>query len=72
MSRKISCSFLTQGEDTAILDDEPVIAKGIGGALNVAVKKGFMEKEEIRTHRMSKQMMELKAQNYSIEDKRYE
>ena len=49
-----------------------MITRGIGSALSVAVSKGFMEKEEIKTTRITKQMMEIKAQNYSIEDKRYE
>ncbi|KAL4237800.1 U4/U6.U5 tri-snRNP-associated protein 1 [Mactra antiquata] len=60
------------GEEAAILEDEPVISKGIGGALNVAVNKGFLEAEKIRPFKMSKQMMEIAAQNYSIEDKRYD
>ncbi|KAH3855507.1 U4/U6.U5 tri-snRNP-associated protein 1-like isoform X5 [Dreissena polymorpha] len=60
------------GEDTAILEDEPVINKGMGAALSVAVNKGFLEREVIRTHRITAGMMEIKAQNYSIEDKRYD
>lgn len=60
------------GDDTAILEDEPVIAHGMGGALKVALNKGFLEHEEIKPVKLSKQMMEIQAQNYSIEDKRYD
>ena len=49
-----------------------MINKGMGAALSVAVNKGFLEREVIRTHRITAGMMEIKAQNYSIEDKRYE
>ena len=61
-----------QGEDGAILEDEPVLNKGIGQALNVAVNKGFLQKEKLKSQKMSKNMLEMTAQNYSIEDKRYE
>lgn len=68
----LSSPHILQGEEGAILEDEPVINKGIGQALNVAVNKGFLEIEKIKMQKMSKQMLEMKAQNYSIEDKRYE
>lgn len=61
-----------EGEEGGILEEEAVINKGIGQALMVAVNKGFMEVEKLKPSKMSKQMMELKAQNYSIEDKRYD
>ncbi|XP_060562043.1 U4/U6.U5 tri-snRNP-associated protein 1-like [Ruditapes philippinarum] len=61
-----------EGEEGAILEDEPVLNKGIGQALNVAVNKGFLQKEKLKSQKMSKNMLEMTAQNYSIEDKRYD
>ncbi|WAR18739.1 SNUT1-like protein [Mya arenaria] len=59
-------------EEGGILEDEPVVSGGMAGALTVAVSKGFMEQEKIKPSRFSQQLMEIKAQNYSIEDKRYD
>ena len=64
--------FSIQGEETAILEEEPVIARGMAGALAVAVNKGFLEHEQIKAFRPIKNKEEIEAQNYSIEDKRYE
>ena len=48
------------------------MTSGIGAALQVAVSKGFMEHEKIKQHRLVKNKEDIEAQNYSIEDKRYE
>ena len=62
----------SQGEEKPVLEDEPVISSGIGGALQVAMNKGFLEHEEIKQFKRVKNKQDLEAQNYSIEDKRYE
>ena len=61
-----------QGEEKPVLEDEPVISSGIGGALRVAMTKGFLEHEQIKQFKKVKNKEDLEAQNYSIEDKRYE
>lgn len=61
-----------EGEEKPVLEDEPVISSGIGGALQVAMNKGFLEHEEIKQFKRVKNKQDLEAQNYSIEDKRYD
>lgn len=62
------------GEEQAVLDDEPVVSSGVGAALELAKKKGYIEDEEkkLAGARRSKAKEELEVQNYSIEDKRYD
>lgn len=60
-----------QGEEKAVLDDEPVVNQGVGAALELAMKKGYLQKEVVKQNTSSKRE-ELEAQNYSIEDKRYD
>ena len=38
----------------------------------MAVTKGFLEHEKIKLHKKIKNKEDIEAQNYSIEDKRYE
>ncbi|KAL3873610.1 hypothetical protein ACJMK2_036706 [Sinanodonta woodiana] len=60
-----------EGEEKPVLDDEPVVNQGVGAALQLAVKKGYMQKElEKKTPGIKNTYM--LAQNYSIEDKRYD
>ena len=33
---------LLQGEEQAVLDDEPVVSSGVGAALQLAKKKGLL------------------------------
>lgn len=55
-------------EDTAILDEEPDVASGVAAALQLAMSKGYIEKEE--SNRPSNtRFAHLQAQNYSIDDK---
>ncbi|KAK3093097.1 hypothetical protein FSP39_011036 [Pinctada imbricata] len=62
------------GEDQQVLDDEPIVNAGVGAALELATKKGFFEKEfnKKRAGVRKSKNIELEAQNYSIEDKRYD
>ncbi|KAL5007937.1 hypothetical protein ScPMuIL_013518 [Solemya velum] len=58
-------------EDKTVLDEEPVVSEGLGAALQLAMKKGYLEKESkklIGSIRHSN----LEVQNYTIEDKRYD
>lgn len=58
--------------EKAVLDDEPVVGMGVAAALQLANKKGYIEKEVKKTQQSAKNAAELAAQNYSIEDKRYD
>ncbi|XP_021358089.1 U4/U6.U5 tri-snRNP-associated protein 1-like [Mizuhopecten yessoensis] len=60
-----------QGEEKAVLDDEPLVNQGVGAALELAMKKGYLQKEVVKQN-TSANREELEAQNYSIEDKRYD
>lgn len=55
-------------EDTAILDEEPDCASGVAAALQLAMSKGYIEKEESNRPSNSR-FAHLQAQNYSIDDK---
>lgn len=55
-------------EDTAILDEEPDVASGMAAALQLAMSKGYIEKEESNRPSNSR-FAHLQAQNYSIDDK---
>ncbi|RZF44531.1 hypothetical protein LSTR_LSTR002304 [Laodelphax striatellus] len=54
--------------EAPILDAEPDLGKGVGGALRLAVSKGYLEKETSNRPSASR-FAHLQAQNYSIEDK---
>ncbi|ESN94957.1 hypothetical protein HELRODRAFT_102759 [Helobdella robusta] len=56
-------------QEVHVLDEEPIVNQGIGAALKLASKKGYLDSivnKQISAPRHSK----LEAQNYSIEDKR--
>lgn len=56
--------------EAAILDAEPSLDQGVGGALKLALSKGYLQKEESSRPSASR-LSHLNAQNYSIEDKSY-
>ncbi|XP_064600247.1 U4/U6.U5 tri-snRNP-associated protein 1-like [Liolophura sinensis] len=58
-------------EEKAVLDDEPVVNQGLGAALSLAMKKGYLE-QEFKKKGTAPKHEHIQAQNYSIEDKRYE
>ncbi|ESP02865.1 hypothetical protein LOTGIDRAFT_156816 [Lottia gigantea] len=59
------------GEEKAVLEEEPIVSEGVGAALQLAMKKGYLEKEQLKMSAASKKV-DLEAKNYSIEDKRYD
>lgn len=67
---------ISQGEEKAVLDEEPIVTESIGSALKLAMKKGYLDKESIKQQAKASSSApkhsSLQAQNYSIEDKRYE
>ena len=58
-------------EEKGILDDEPVLNTGLGGALELASKKGYLE-GQLDKRASATSSRALDAQIYSIEDKRYD
>ncbi|XP_038072240.1 U4/U6.U5 tri-snRNP-associated protein 1-like isoform X2 [Patiria miniata] len=69
---------LEQEEDTytgdvagPVLEEEPTVQMGIAGALNLAVKKGYIEQEFIKAVPKSKNVEDLEAKNFTVEDKNY-
>ena len=60
-----------QSEDAGVLDEEPVVCEGLGGALALAMRKGYLEKEVVR-QRGAAPAQGMAIDNYTIEDKRYE
>ncbi|XP_008553789.1 U4/U6.U5 tri-snRNP-associated protein 1 [Microplitis demolitor] len=56
--------------EAAILDAEPSLGQGVGGALRLAMSKGYLMKEDTNRPSASR-FAHLQAQNYSIEDKTY-
>ncbi|OXU31548.1 hypothetical protein TSAR_003523 [Trichomalopsis sarcophagae] len=56
--------------EAAILDAEPSLDQGVGGALKLAMSKGYLQKED-SNRPSANQLAHLRAQNYSIEDKTY-
>lgn len=56
--------------EAAILDAEPSLGYGVGGALKLAMSKGYLQKEDSSRPSASR-FAHLQAQNYSIEDKTY-
>lgn len=58
-------------EEVAILDEEPDVASGVAAALQLAMSKGYLEKED--SNRPSNtRFAHLQAKHYSIEDKAHE
>lgn len=54
--------------EAAILDAEPSLGQGVGGALKLAMSKGYLQIEDSNRPSASR-FAHLQAQNYSIEDK---
>ncbi|KAK3736823.1 hypothetical protein RRG08_000574 [Elysia crispata] len=61
------------GEETSVLEEEPIAGAGVGAALALAQRKGFIEDETPKKMPgLSSKYLELQAQNYTIQDKRYD
>ena len=58
-------------DDKPVLDDEPIVNQGIGAALKLAGKKGYLESQAGKVSSAPRHTT-LQAQNYSIEDKKYD
>lgn len=64
---------ITTLPEKSVLDEEPVLNHGLAGALELATKKGYLDMEKLRkSATFSTSVAQLKAQNYSIEDKKLE
>ncbi|XP_054154398.1 U4/U6.U5 tri-snRNP-associated protein 1-like [Oppia nitens] len=59
-------------EGQPILEEEPDVTKGLVGALKLAMKKGYLDKEVNKHGSSSRQKAVLEAQSYTIEEKFYE
>jgi SART-1 family. len=57
--------------EAPILEAEPDLGRGLAGALNLAVSKGYLEKETLKRPSASR-FAHLQAQNYSIDDKAHQ
>lgn len=60
------------GEEKSVLEEEPVVSASIGSALQLAMKKGYLENEPTKKNSGAPKHSHIQAQNYSIEDKRYD
>nr|XP_015910783.2 U4/U6.U5 tri-snRNP-associated protein 1 isoform X2 [Parasteatoda tepidariorum] len=58
-------------ENEPILEEEPDISLGVAGALNLAMKKGYLDKED-KKHSSVPRSSQLQAQAYTVEEKFYE
>ena len=56
---------------TVILEEEPDVSNGLAGALKLAMKKGYLDKE-IKKSNISINASSLQAKNYTIEEKFYD
>ncbi|KAK2723098.1 hypothetical protein QYM36_003332 [Artemia franciscana] len=56
----------------SILDDEPIVAKGLGAALQFARSKGYVERDTGKKRTVSAAFRSMQAKNYTIEDKNIE
>ncbi|XP_041353215.1 U4/U6.U5 tri-snRNP-associated protein 1-like [Gigantopelta aegis] len=59
------------GEETSVLEEEPIVADGVGAALKLAERKGYLVNES-KKHTSAPSHSHLAAKHYSIEDKRYD
>lgn len=57
-------------EDVTILDEEPDVSLGIAGALQLAMKKGYLDKE-VKKVVSAPRHSQLQATSYTIEDKSF-
>ena len=55
-------------DNKPILEEEPDVSKGLAGALQLAMKKGYLDKEVKKTGGSSRQSV-IQAQSYTIEEK---
>lgn len=53
------------------MEEEPDVSSGIAGALKLAMKKGYLDKE-IKKSNVSVNVSSLQAKNYTIEEKFYD
>lgn len=60
------------GEEKSVLEEEPIVTESIGSALKLAMKKGYLEGDSKKAPSAAPKHSDLQAQNYSIEDKRYD
>ena len=58
-------------ESAPILEEEPDVSHGVAGALKLAMKKGYLDKD-INKQNISGKASSLQAKNYTIEEKFYE
>lgn len=57
-------------DNVAILDEEPIIDRGVGAALKLAINKGYLGKEKDKQNaRLGKS--NIQAENYTIEERNY-
>ncbi|RWS28599.1 U4/U6.U5 tri-snRNP-associated protein 1-like protein [Leptotrombidium deliense] len=63
-----SSHSITEGP---ILEEEPDVSRGLAGALKLAMKKGYLDKEDKKLSGASRNS-QLQAQNYTIEEKFYD
>jgi len=64
---------ITALPEKPVLDDEPIVNNGIAGALLLAQRKGYLDSEKLRkAANMNSSIASLAAQNYSIEDKKFD
>nr|KAH9509150.1 U4/U6.U5 tri-snRNP-associated protein 1 [Bulinus truncatus] len=62
-----------RAEEASVLEEEPIANVGVGSALKLAMKKGYLENEAPKKlPTLSTKYLELQAQNYTIQDKRYD
>ncbi|XP_057652687.1 U4/U6.U5 tri-snRNP-associated protein 1 isoform X2 [Diorhabda carinulata] len=57
-------------QDVQILGEEPDVSTGVAAALQLAMSKGYLDKEE-NNRPSNSRLAHLQAKNYSIEDKAY-
>ncbi|KAL8596327.1 hypothetical protein ACOMHN_062595 [Nucella lapillus] len=60
------------GEEKSVLEEEPIVTESIGSALKLAMRKGYLEGDSMKAPSATPKYSDLQAQNYSIEDKRYD
>ncbi|CAG5114764.1 unnamed protein product [Candidula unifasciata] len=60
-------------DEAVVLEEEPISSEGVVAALMLAQKKGYLEAEAPKKlPALSLKALELQAQNYTIQDKRYD
>ncbi|KAA0184339.1 hypothetical protein HAZT_HAZT002871 [Hyalella azteca] len=59
---------ITENQSVPILDEEPDASRGVANALRLAIKKGYLEKDQT-VKKANAALQHLRAVNYSIDDK---